>query len=224
MKKKNKPQKSEYGGVVAFSKLFAPVFRVLYYVFIAGLLLCGIIALIVFLVNTSVEDMLLPPLMRLQDNAFYSLTIGNGIRIEVPYADVSLADIKTVIYAELIMVAAVCCMMAPVSLFLSKLMASLAEGDPYRRKNGRYGIYIGLSVMIGYTFVLFMRRFYNYLLVKTFVQESEWIHLSLGLDLGGVLVGLLIIFLGNLIGHASEKRSSEVALEPKRDDPPDVKM
>ena len=224
MKKKNKPQKSEYGGVVAFSKLFAPVFRVLYYVFIAGLLLCGIIALIVFLVNTSVEDMLLPPLMRLQDNAFYSLTIGSGIRIEVPYADVSLADIKTVIYAELIMVAAVCCMMAPVSLFLSKLMASLAEGDPYRRKNGRYGIYIGLSVMIGYTFVLFMRRFYNYLLVKTFVQEGEWIHLSLGLDLGGVLVGLLIIFLGNLIGHASEKRSSEVALEPKSDDSPDVKM
>ena len=224
MKKKNKPQKSEYGGVVAFSKLFAPVFRVLYYVFIAGLLLCGIIALIVFLVNTSVEDMLLPPLMKLQDNAFYSLTIGSGIRIEVPYADVSLADIKTVIYAELIMVAAVCCMMAPVSLFLSKLMASLAEGDPYRRKNGRYGIYIGLSVMIGYTFVLFMRRFYNYLLVKTFVQEGEWIHLSLGLDLGGVLVGLLIIFLGNLIGHASEKRSSEVALEPKSDDSPDVKM
>lgn len=223
MKKKEKvsAQKPEYGGIVAFSKLFAPIFRILYYVFIAGLLLCGIIALIVFLVNTSVEDMLLPPLMSLHENGFYSLTIGNGIRIDVPYADVSLADIKTVIYAELIMVAAVCCMMAPVSLFLSKLMSSLAEGDPYRRKNGRYGIYIGLSVMVGYTFVLFMRRFYNYLLVKTFVAESERIHLSLGLDLGGLLVGLLIIFLGNLIGHAAEKRSGEVALEVRGDDTPE---
>lgn len=224
MKKKNKTPKSEYGGVVAFSKLFAPVFRILYYVFIGGLLLSGIVALIVFLVNTSVEDMLLPPLMSLHENEYYSLTIGNGIRIDVPYDSVTLGDIKTVIYAELIMVAAVCCMMAPVSLFLSKLMSSLAEGDPYRRKNGRYGIYIGLSVMIGYTFVLFMRRFYNYLLVKTFVTEGDAIHLSLGLDLGGVFVGLLIIFLGNLIGHAAEKRSSEVALEVRQDDKPDAKM
>ena len=78
--------------------------------------------------------------------------------------------------------------------------------------------------MFGYTFVLFMRRFYNYLLVKTFVTESDAIHLSLGLDLGGVFVGLLIIFLGNLIGHAAEKRSSEVALEVRPDDKPDAKM
>ena len=99
-------------------------------------------------------------------------------------------------------------------------MASVAEGDPYRRKNGRYGIYIGLSVMVGYSFVLFAGRFYNYLLVKTFVAESDAIHLSLGLDLGGVLVGLLIIFLGNLIGHASEKRSGELAVEPRPDDKP----
>ena len=219
-KEKIKSQKPEYGGIVAFSKLFSPVFRALYYIFIGGLLLCGIIALIVFLVNVSVEDMLLPPLMSQHGNDYYSITIGNGIRIDAPYDSVTLSDIKTVIYAELIMVGAVCCMMAPVSLFLSKLMASVAEGDPYRRENGRYGIYIGLSVMVGCTFVLFAGRFYNYLLVKTFVAESDAIHLSLGLDLGGVLVGLLIIFLGNLIGHASEKRSNELAVEPRPGDKP----
>ena len=205
--------KSEYGAVAAFSKLGAPLFKVLYYVFIGGLLLSAIIALIVFLVNTTVEDMLLPPLMSLHDDGYYSITIGNGIRIDTAYERVTLADIKTVIYAELIMIGAVCCMMAPVSLFLSKLMASIAAGDPYRQKNGRYAIYIGLSVMVGYSFVLFARRFYNYLLVKTFVADSEAIHLSLGIDLGGVIVGLLIIFLGNLIGHAAEKRSEETALE-----------
>ncbi len=219
--KKNKISKSEYGGIIAFSRLFAPIFKALYYIFIGGLLLCAIIALIIFLVNTSVEDMLLPPLMSQHSNEFYSITIGNGIRIDAPYASVTLSDIKTVIYAELIMVAAVCCMMSPVSLFLSKLMTSISEGDPYRKKNGRYGIYIGLSVMVGYTFVLFARRFYNYLLVKTFVSDSDAIHLSLGIDLGGILVGLLIIFLGNLIGHAAEKRSGEMAVEIRNSDTPE---
>lgn len=215
MKKlRSKKIKSEYGAVAAFSKIGAPLFRVLYYVFIGGLLLSAIIALIVFLVNTTVEDMLLPPLMSQHGNEYYSITIGNGIRIDTAYEKVTLNDIKTVIYAELIMIGAVCCMMAPVSLFLSKLMASIAAGDPYRQKNGRYAIYIGLSVMVGYSFVLFARRFYNYLLVRTFVADSEAIHLSLGIDLGGVIVGLLIIFLGNLIGHAAEKRSAESALKP----------
>ena len=219
MRKKDST-KPEYGGIVAFSKLFAPIFRALYYIFIGGLILCGIIALIIFLVNTSVEDMLLPPLMSQHGNEYYTISIGNGIRIDAPYDSVTLTDIKTVIYAELIMVGAVCCMMAPVSLFLSKLMASISAGNPYQRKNGRYAIYIGLSVMVGYSFVLFARRFYNYLLVKTFVAESDAIHLSLGFDFGGVLVGLLIIFLGNLIGHAAEKRSTEVAIEQVSDDKP----
>ncbi len=212
--RKKQTKEAEYGWMVMFSRLFSPIFKGLYYIFIGGLLLSGIIALIVFLVNTPVEDMLLPPLMTLHEDGYYSISIGNGIRIDAPYDAVTLGDIKTVIYAELIMVGAVCCMMAPVSLFLSQLTKSVAAGDPHRLKNGRYGIYIGLSVMVGYSFVLFARRFYNYLLVKTFVENSEAIHLSLGLDLGGVLIGLLIVFLGNLIGHAAEKHSEETAVEP----------
>ena len=55
----------KYRRIVFFSKIFAPVFKFLYYVFMAALVLCGIIALIVFLVNTSVENIMLPPLMTL---------------------------------------------------------------------------------------------------------------------------------------------------------------
>lgn len=221
--KKNGNQKSEYSKIIVFSKLFSPIFKALYYIFIGGLLLCGIIALIVFLVNTDVENILLPPFMSRHGEEYYSIVIGNGIRINSPIDSVSLSDIKTVIYAELIMAAAVCCMMSPVSLFLSKLTKSIADGDPHRIKNGRYGIYIGLSVMFGYTFVLFANRFYNYLLVKTFVSDSDSIHLSLGIDIGGILVGLIIIFLGNLIGHAAEKYSGEVAIVKKEDElPPEM--
>lgn len=216
--RKNRAREKNYDWMVSFSKFFSPIFKALYYIFIGGLLLSGIIALIVFLVNTTVEDMLLPPLMTVCEDGAYSITIGNGIRIDAPYETVSLDDIKTVIYAELIMVGAVCCMMAPVSLFLSRLMQSVATGEPHCLKNGRYGVYIGLSVMLGYSFVLFARRFYNYLLVKTFVEGSDAIHLSLGFDAGGILVGLLIIFLGDLIGHAAEKHSISRELDTAQDE------
>ncbi|MCI8388471.1 MAG: DUF2975 domain-containing protein [Clostridiales bacterium] len=214
----SKKNRSQYRMVSVLSKIGAPIFKILYYLFIAGLVLCGIIALIIFLVNTSVEKIMLPPLMTLHGHDYYSIFIGNGIRIDTAYEAVKLADIKTVIYAELIMIAAFCCMMAPVSLFLSQLMKNIANGAPYNLKNARYTIYIGLSVMVGYTFVLFARRFYNYLLVKTFVADSDAIHLSLGLDFGGILIGLLIIFLGYVIGHASERHVVETAVPENHTD------
>ena len=63
--------------------------------------------------------------------------------------------------------------------------------------------------MIGYTFVLFMRRFYNYLLVKTFVSDPEAIHLSLGFDFGGVIIGLLIFLFGYVIGYSAERHITD---------------
>ena len=198
----------KYRRIVFVSKILAPVFKFLYYVFMAALVLCGIIALIVFLVNTSVENIMLPPLMTLQGD-HYSLFLGNGIRIDAPYDTVSLGDIKTVIYAQLILIAAVSCMMTPVSLFISKLCRNIAASSPYNLKNARYTMYIGLCVMIGYTFVLFMRRFYNYLLVKTFVSDPEAIHLSLGFDFGGVIIGLLIFLFGYVIGYSAERHITD---------------
>ncbi len=208
--KRNTEQKAPkirrtYRGTAGFAKLAAPVFNLLYYVFIALLFFFGILALIITFVNTSVEDMLLPPLMTVHGTDYYSIFIGNGIRIDTAYAEVTLADIKTVIYAETLMAAAVCCMMAPVSLFLSKLLSNVAKGQEYELKNARYMQYIALSVMIGYTFLLAASRFYNYLLVKNFVPDGESIHLSMGLDLGGILVGALIFLLAAVYGHTCEE-------------------
>lgn len=213
-KNKSKPAKNrgEYRLVLPFAKLFAPVFKVMYYVFIALLVLSAIVALIVLFVNTSVENIMLPPLMTLHEDEYYSIFIGNGIRIDAAYEAVTLADIKTVIYAELIMFAAICCMMTPIMLFLSRLMSNIASDAPYNLKNARYTIFIGLSVMVGYTVVLVARRFYNYLLVKTFVADSEAIHLSMGVDFGGIVIGALIILLGYVMGHALERHMAEVSI------------
>ena len=210
MAREKKPRpRHAYRSIVLLSKFASPILKLLYYVFIAGVLLCGIIALIMLLVNTSVEDMLLPPLMSVHENDYYSIFIGNGIRIDAAYDAVTLADIKTVIYAELLITAAFFAMLAPVSLFLSRLMKNVAEGAEYHLKNARYMIYMGLSVMIGYTFVQAAGRFYNYLLVKTFVADGEAIHLSMSVDPDGVIIGLLIILFAYIYGHACEKHLTD---------------
>ncbi|MBQ2765792.1 MAG: hypothetical protein IJF48_02240 [Clostridia bacterium] len=205
--KKNKApkQKFAYRKIVAASKLASPILAGLYYAFIIGVLLLGIIALILLFVNTSVEEMMLPPFMTVHENEYYSITIGNGIRINAAYAEVSLGDIKTVIYAELMMLAAVLCILSPIALFLSKLAKNISKGEEYNLKNPRYIIYIGLTVMVGSTFVRIANSFYNYLLVKTFVSQPEMIRFSFGLDLGGIMTGLLIIVIAYIYGHVCEK-------------------
>ena len=157
-KDKTKPARG-YRAIVPFAKMASPVFMALYFVCIAAVALSGIVALIIFLVNTPVEKMLLPPLMTLHGEDYYSIFIGNGIRIDAAYDTVSLMDVKTVIWAELIMCAAASAMLAPVCLNMSRLMKNVAAESPYNMNNARYTMYIGLSVMIGYTVVLTARRF-----------------------------------------------------------------
>jgi len=219
MAKEKKPRsRHAYRSIVLLSKMASPILKLLYYVFIAGILLCGIIALIMLLVNTSVEDMLLPPLMTVHETEYYSIFIGNGIRIDAAYDSVELADIKTVIYAQLLLVSAFFAMLSPVSLFLSRLMKNVADGAEYNLKNARYMIYMGLSVMIGYTFVQAAGRFYNYLLVKTFVADGDAIHLSMGFDPDGVIIGLLIILFAYIYGHTCEKYLTDHAAVETRTD------
>ena len=210
MAKNQKPRvKQAYRGIVGFAKMTSPMFKALYYISFAGVFLCGILALIILLVNVSVEEMLLPPFMSVQEQEFYSLYIGNGIRMDAAYDTVSLGDIKTVIYAELLMTAAFCCMAAPVSLFLSRLLKNVASGAQIHLKNARYMIYIAMSVAVGYTFVQAAGRFYNYLLVKTFTAQPEMVHLSMRFDFDGILIGLLITLFAYIYGHTCEKTLAE---------------
>ena len=212
MAKAKKPRTRQiYRPVVGLAKLASPVCKALYYISIAGVLLCGILALIIRIVNVPVEDMLLPPLMSVHETEYYSLYIGNGIRIDAAYDAVTLGDIKTVIYAELLLSAAFLCMMAPVSLFVSRLMKNVASGGEYNLKNARYMIYIAMSVAVGYTFVQAAGRFYNYLLVKTFVAQPEAIHLSMGFDPDGIIIGLVITLFAYIYGHTCEKHLAETA-------------
>ena len=208
-KEKTPKQKFTYRKITTVSKLVSPILKGLYYALIVGVFILAIIAFIMLFVRTEAKDIMLPPFMSVHGEDYYSITIGNGIRIHADYHSVGLGDIKTVIYAELMMLAAVFCILAPTSLFLSKLAKNIAKGEEYNLKNPRYMIYIGLSVMIGGTFIRIARSFYNYLLVKTFVSEPEAIKFAFELDFGGIAVGLLIIILAYVYGNVCERNFVE---------------
>lgn len=214
-KKETAPRRRfTYRGVVGVSRVASPILKGLYYACILAVMLAGIIALIMLFVNVSVDEMMLPPYMNKTEGG-YSITIGNGIRIDAAGDSVSLSDIKTVVYAELLFAAAALCITAPVSLFLSKLAKNLAKGETYHMKNGRYMMYVGLTVAIGYSFVGIAKDFCNWLLVKTFIADPSSIHLSMRPDLGGVIAGMLIIAFAYIYGHVCEKHMQEEALPDK---------
>ncbi|MBQ8250178.1 MAG: DUF2975 domain-containing protein [Clostridia bacterium] len=215
-KKKDEPKKNyKYRKIVTAAKISSPILKGLYYAFFVGVFLLAIIALIVLFVGTEAKDMMLPPYMTFDGNE-YSITIGNGIRV----IDKSVGswDIKTVAFAELMMLAAIFCILAPTTLFLSKLAKNIAKGDEYNLKNPRYVIYIGLSVMVGSTFIAVIRSFYNYLLVKTFASDPDAIKYAFDFDLGAVAVGVLIIVLAYIYGSVCERNFTEAPVaEAKKD-------
>ena len=212
--KKNAPEASP-NKILGFAKMCAPILSALYYVSIVVIVLLGIIALIMLFVNTPVESMMLPPFMSVHGDEYYSITIGNGIRIDAPYADVTLGDVKTVIYAELMMLAATLCMIAPISLFLSKFLKNFAGGKEHDPVNARYITYIALTVMIGSTFVRVFRNIYNCLLVKTFVSNPEVIRFAFGLDLGGIAFGVLILVFAMSYKKLCDKNSTMPVIVPE---------
>lgn len=216
-KEKALKPKFKYRGITVLARPMTPILRIIYYALILCVLLAGIVALIMLFVNVPVEDMMLPPFMTL-DGDTYSITIGNGIRIDCAYDSVTLGDIKTVIYAELMMFAAISCILAPTALFLSRLLKNVSHGEEYSLQNARYISYIGLCITVGSTFVRLARSFYNYLLVKTFVSDPDAICFAFELDLGGIATGVLIIVLAYIYGHVCEKHIADMPVKAPTSD------
>ena len=209
MEKKYK-KRDRFENFVRFSKLLSPICAGLFYVCCFIALLLGLVALIVVFVNVPTEDMLLPPFMHTvtgDDGTIegYRIMVGNGIRMYADYADVELGDIKTVIYAGILVAVSVLLICAPVFRFMSLLLGNVSKRRPLAPENPKYISFIGTVVMLGNTFVMFVSRFYNYFLVKTFVSDGSNMSLQLGFDASGMVFGLLILFFGLLYAYASKQ-------------------
>lgn len=187
-------------------KTASSVLGALYYLMIVCILLAAIVALILLLVNTPAEQMMLPPFMKL-DGDIYSITIGNGIRIDCPYDSVGLGKIKTVIYVQLLMFVCACATVAPISRFLSKIAKKSAKNE-HDAQVSRYVTYIGLCVLVGSTLLRLAGNFYNFLLVKTFVTTPDSIHFAFSLPLGGIAIGLIVMALARVYSNACPKTAA----------------
>ena len=207
-----------------------PFCKVLFYAAVILIALLLVLMFIVFLMNTSVDEMLLPPFMhKIADDAgvttAYEIFLGNGVKVLRPAAMITAGDIKTVIYAGIILLVGVLLIIAPASKFVGALAKNIKDGKYLDEKNGRLVMYTGLTVLVGNPFILFVSRFYNYYLIKTFLKEaSDEISLALGFDVYGMIFGALILLFGLIYAktlyalHTNEVKaedSTEKAVVPE---------
>ena len=192
------------------SKVMSPVFNALFYVAAFFVVLCFVLAVILFFTNVEVEKMLLPPFMhKIADEAGktaeYEISFGNGIKVATAAHNVALDDIKAALYAGIFVIVCNLLTLAPIFRFLSALLKNIGSGDRERiidEKNPRYVMFIGLCVFFGSVLIRFMMRFYNYYLAEKFIKcEPQEIRLSLGIDLVVGVPGLAILFVGLVFAY-----------------------
>ena len=131
------PGRIGYGTVKFISRILAPAFHAAFYIAFVLAALCIVCAFVVLLVNTPVEEFLLPPFMRTVETkgeiTGYHIFIGNGVKIYAESSNVTLADIKYVIYAGLSLCFMCFLVLAPIFQYLSNdiclLSAITAEYD-----------------------------------------------------------------------------------------------
>ena len=202
-KKKEKAKKGHtYPMCRPVCTILSPLCKALFYASVIMIALLLVLMLIVFLMNTTVDEMLLPPFMhKIADDSgvttAYEIFLGNGVKVLRDASSITADDIKTVIYAGIILLVGVLLIIAPAARFVGALAKNIKEENYLDEKNGRLVMYTGLTVLIGNPFILFVSRFYNYYLIKTFLKEaSDGINLALGFDVYGMIFGALILLFG----------------------------
>ncbi|HBL84844.1 MAG: hypothetical protein A2Y17_10440 [Clostridiales bacterium GWF2_38_85] len=201
--------KNKYESVCIVSKFLSPLATALFYISIITILLLVIISAIVFFVNVDVEKMLLPPFMKQvavkEGVASFSIDLGVGFKIITPKENVSLNDIKAVIYAFILFLITSLAMLAPVFRFLSRLFKNVAEKNLFSEENAKVINFVGLIVILGNIVIGLVSQFYIYTLTSTFLTpESGQISISFGFDWNSLIIGGFIILLGSIYGCACE--------------------
>ena len=199
----------KYDYVFTLSKALSPTATAAFYVSFVLILLLVIISAIIFFVNVSVDNMLLPPFMKetisLDNIPSYTIDFGVGFKINTPREGVTLGDIKAVIYAFILFLVASLVMLAPIFNFLARFFKNISEKNLFSEDNARMINRVGITVIVGSIIVELAYRFYIFTLANTFLsQDSAAINISLGFNWNSLVVGGFIIFLGSVYGCACE--------------------
>lgn len=204
-----KKQKNYYDFVVPLCKALAPIMIAAFYIAVVTTLILIIISAIVFFVNVAVDDMLLPPFMKQVNTsegiASYAIDFGGGFKTIIPKEGVTLSDIKSVIYAFILVIIASLSMLAPIFNFLSKLFRSVGEKNFFSQDNARMINRIGFVVIFGNLLTDLAHQFYTFTLANTFlVKAKESVRISFSLGWEGIVIGGFLIILGSIYGKCCE--------------------
>lgn len=212
---RGKEIEARYRRVTPMCRALWRVFRLFSYAAAAAAALLGVIAIVLLFVDVSAEELLFTPYMKVvTENGVskFDVKLGNGIEVLRAYGEVDVSNIKGALYAGIFTLMATLAVCVPVFLFLSKLLKNIGEGQVLSADNAAYVNYMGLSIMIGNPLVLIIERYFNYALIKNFIKGE--IRFDFGIDLFGVLVGLLFIAIGSIYGCACAAHREETALVP----------
>jgi len=185
-------------------KTASKLFNALFYISIAVVALSVMIALIVLIVNVPTEEMLLPPYMKklLDDGGNiveYSIDLGNGATITKQASEVTLANIKNVIYCFLLMMGIIISMLIPIFRFLSLILKAISENEIFDSSNYRMVNYIAITTILSGFIVGTVERFVNFTLFKTFVANTDNVSFKFGFNIHVVLIGVVILILGIVV-------------------------
>ncbi len=211
--KKGSDIDTRYEKITPVCKLLWRAFKLLAYVAAGLTALLGVMSVVLVFVNVSAEELLFTPYMKVvTENGVrkFDVCLGNGIEVLRAYEDVDTGNIKGAVYAGIFTLMAGLAVSIPVFNYLGKLFKNVGNGIVLSADNAAYVNYIGLSIMIGNPLVLLIKRYFNYALIKNFVDGD--LRFDFGIDLFGVFLGLLLIVFGTIYGQACAAHKKETAL------------
>ena len=199
-------------------KTSSVIFNILFYVAIAVVALSIMIGLVVVIVNVSTDEMLLPPYMKkIYDDSGnimeYSINLGNGASIVKSVSDVTLGNIKSVIYCFLLMMCTIISVLIPIFRFLSIILKAFSENDFFDKSNYRLVNYIGVTTILSGFVIGIVERFVNFTLFKTFVYNAGNISFKFGINIHIVLIGAVILILGIIIRSMIDSYNMNISSE-----------
>lgn len=204
---------TRYEKITPVCKALWRVFKLLAYAAASAVALLAVMSLVLLFVDVSAEELLFTPYMKLiTENGVsrFDVRLGNGVEVLCDYAAVNTGNIKGALYAGIFTLMAGLAVSVPVLNCLGKLFKNVGNGIVISADNAAYVNYIGLAIMIGNPLVLIIKRYFNYALIKNFVDAD--LKFDFGIDLFGVFLGLLIIVIGTIYGQTCAAHKKETAL------------
>ncbi len=202
-----------YSRIQPVCKLLSPIFKYSSYVCAVVAALLAVISAVLLFVNVKAEELIFTPYMDVVEKngvKYFDIELGNGVRVLREYSEVAAGDIKGTLYAGIFTLIATLAVCVPVLYLLSRLLKNVGQGRLLAYENAAYVNYIGVCIMFGNPLVLLVKRYFNYKMMSYFVDiETKF---DFGIDMFGVVLGLLIVALGTVYGYACTQHIEEMAL------------